>query len=178
MPSNSGISNPYVRKHRNPSRRSTSLQPNVSARASVGDDSSSLSLAKHAETAPFVPGSPSLVPCDQSSQVRSALDSNVPNSTTSSHHDGMSGTRSAPLSVGSLESIDGDDSYSQVPAVAKSAYVVAPAPQTGSPSTEDIRADLEGVRANRMNDGWCLVDELSKNYKKQKKRIFPNKEIC
>ena len=178
MPSNSSISNPYIRKQRNPTHHSAPFRPNTSARASVEDDSSSLSLAKHSEAAPSLPVSPSLVPCDQLRQAPSTLGSNVPNSTPSSPHEGISGSRSAPLSVGSMESIEGDDSYSQVPAVAKSAYVVAPAPQTGSPSTEDIRADLEGVRANRMNDGWCLVDELSKNYKKQKKRIFPNKEIC
>ena len=172
MPSNRPIRNPYKRILSNPRPPSLTSSHGTSMSSTSTAEARSLSnnVLAHTGQGPACADSPhgAHLRSSSSSTATSSTPPSIPATNTTTR---SSGSASSPISV------DGD-SFSQIPVAETAFYDVVTTPEKGSPSRDDLRSNLDAERASRKNDGRCLLDELAKMHKKQKKRMSPKNEIC
>ena len=179
MPSQQRIINPYRRKTTQPTQRPIQSQrqaPRSSIRTAVSHpdgelhdfENVSVSGSSVSELSRSVPPS------------RAPIGRNSTNPTVSGHSNPSESSISGVthLSDSYTAQDDDDTTFSQVPAIAPMVYTNLPVVENVSPPKDDIRPSLKDVRSARKNDGHCLLAELSKKHKKEKKRAKPKDEIC
>jgi len=179
MPPKQRIANPYRRKTTQQTQRPIQSQRQA-PRSSVGTavshpdgelhefENASVSGSSISELSHSVPP-----PCAPNGR-------NSTNTTVSSRGNPSDSSVSGitQLSDSCIALYDDDTTFSQVPAVAPMVYTIVPVVENVSPPKADTRPSLKDVRSSRKNDGLCLLNELSKKHKKEKKRAKPKDEIC